>query len=186
MLPVLIPVGIVAFLAGIGVAARGRSQDDERSSPVKGVVFVRWLRFTRTMARNPLSYDAPNGRMGAFGLHARRLADVGLVQAPHKVAVGSDVGVWTAAWRPPLSKELFLKSPPIQYEAFKRSVADMVPKVSGLVGEDVEGAKCTLSGLLGVGHMAGVAGVEGWVRDPKVREKFQKTTEAFHQTNGIF
>ena len=186
MLPIAIPVGIIAFLTGVGVAARGGSRGSTQDSPVKGVVFVRWLRFTRTMARHPLSHEAPGGRMGAFGRHPRRLSDVGLVQAPHKVAVGGDVGVWTAAWRPPLSKELFLKSPPIQYEAFKRSVVDMVPKVSGFIGTDVNGVKCTLSGLLGVGHMAGVAGVEGWVKDPKVREKFRKTTEAFTLTNGIF
>jgi hypothetical protein len=186
LLPIAIPLGIIAFLSGIGVAARGGSRGTAQDSPVKGVVFVRWLRFTRIMAKSPLSHDAPNGRMGAFGLHPRRLADVGLVQAPHKVTVGDDVGVWTAAWRPPLSKELFLKSPPIQYEAFKRSVVDMVPKVSGLVGTDVGGVKCTLSGLLGVGHQAGVAGVDGWVKDSKVREKFGKTTATFHLTNGIF
>ena len=185
MLPIVIPIGIIAFLTGVGVAARG-SQSTTRDSPVKGVVYVRWLRFTRAMARHPLSYDSPGGRMGAFGLHTRRLADVGLASDPHKTTVGGEVGVWTADWKAPLSKAGFLRSAPLQYEAFRRSVVDMVPKVSGLVDTDVGGAKCTLSGLLGVGHMAGIAGVGEWVRDAKVREKFQKTTDVFNQTNGIF
>ena len=186
MLPVAIPVGIIAFLTGIGVAARGGSRSAPQDSPVKGVVYVRWLRFTRAMARHPLSYDSPGGRVGAFGLHARRLADVGLANSPRKTTVGEEVGVWTADWRKPLSKAGFLKSPPLQYEAFRRSVVDMVPRVSGLVGSDVGSSKCTLSGLLGVGHMAGVSGVEGWVKDARVREKFQKTTDVFNLTNGIF
>jgi hypothetical protein len=62
----------------------------------------------------------------------------------------------------------------------------MVPRVSKLVGADVGGVKCSLSGLLGVGHMAGASGVEGWVRDATVRAKFGKTTDTFNLTNGIF
>ena len=186
MLPIVLPLTLVGLLTGAGLATSRRGLSMLPQSPIEGVVFVRWIRFTRTMARHPLSHESPSGRLGTFGLHVRRLSDVGLAQCPRKAEVGGEVGVWTANWRHPLSKDLFLKSPPVQYEAFKRSVVDMVPKVKGLVGAEVDGEKCTLSGLLGVGHMAGIAGVEGWVKDVRVREKFAKTTNTFNLTNGIF
>ena len=145
-----------------------------------------WTRFVRTMARHPRSYDGPRGRMGAFGMDARRLADVGLCTAPKKATVGSETGVWTAAWKKPLSKEGYLRSLPVQYFGFKRSMQLMVPKVAGFVGADVDEKRCTLSGLLGVSHLAGQAGVASWVRDANVRKKFAKTTETFNLTNGIF
>ena len=186
MLPIVLPLTLVGVLTGAGLATSRRGLSLLPKSPVEGVVVVRWVRFTRTLARHPLGYDAPGGRMGMFGLHARRLADVGLAQNPRKETIGSEVGVWTADWQKPLSKKTFLASPPLQYEAFKRSVVDMVPKVSGLVGAVIDGEKCTLSGLLGVGHVAGSAGVAGWVKDPAVRKKFQNTTNTFNLTNGIF
>lgn len=186
MLPIVLPLTLVGLLTGAGLATSRRGLSMLPKSPIEGVVLIRWVRFTRTLARHPLGYRSPSGRMGAFGLHARRLADVGLAANPRKEEIGGEVGVWTADWKKPLTMEGFLKSSPVQYEAFRRSVVDMVPKVSGLVGAEVDGKKCTLSGLLGVGHMAGAAGVDGWVKDAKVREKFQHTTNTFNLTNGIF
>ncbi len=119
-------------------------------------------------------------------MDARKLADVGLASAPRKTTVGNETGVWTADFRKPLTKEVFLKSAPVQYAAFKRSMVSMVPTVKGFVGAKVDGVSCSLSGLLGVGHLAGSAGVASWVRDPLVRKKFQKTTDTFNLTNGIF
>jgi hypothetical protein len=124
--------------------------------------------------------------MGAFGMDARRLADVGLCSEPRKATVGGELGVWTAAWQRPLTKPGYLKSLPLQYEAFKRSMVLMAPRVAGFVGTNVDGKKCTLSGLLGVGHLAGQSGVESWVKDASVRKKFKQTTETFNLTNGIF
>jgi hypothetical protein len=124
--------------------------------------------------------------MGAFGMDARRLTDVGLCSAPRKATVGSELGVWTAAWQRPLTKDRYLRSLPVQYAAFRRSMQLMVPKVAGFVGMDVDGKKCTLSGLLGVSHLAGQSGVESWVKDASVRKKFKQTTETFNLTNGIF
>jgi hypothetical protein len=62
----------------------------------------------------------------------------------------------------------------------------MAPRVSGLVGVEVDGARCSLSGLLGVAHMAGVEGCLGWVKDPQARRKFSETTKVFEKCNGIF
>ena len=124
--------------------------------------------------------------MGLFGLDARRLSDVGFMDKPRKTVIGSETGVWTGEWKAPLTSEKFLSSVPAQYEAFTRSMRTMAPKVAPLVGADVDGTAATLSGLLGVGHVAGEAGVEGWVKDPSTREKFKATTASFKRTNGIF
>jgi hypothetical protein len=62
----------------------------------------------------------------------------------------------------------------------------MAPKVGAFVGADIGGVKATLSGLLGVGHLAGEAGVESWVKSGDVRRKFKATTANFVKTNNIF
>jgi hypothetical protein len=96
-------------------------------------------------------------------------------------------GVWMGTWVEPLTETKFLGSMPLQYAAFVKSMKDMAPKVSGLVGRTVEGGKqCSLSGLLGVSHMAGAAAVESWASDSRIRAEFPRTTEMFEKTNGIF
>jgi len=187
LLPLIaIPVGLTALLTGAALATSRRGLTMLPQSPIRGILLVRWTRFVRTMARHPRSYDSPRGRLGAFGMDARRLSDVGLCNGPKKATVGGELGVWTATWKKPLTKEHYLQSLPVQYAAFRRSMQLMIPKVSGFVGCDVEGSRCTLSGLLGVGHLAGQSGVESWVKDASVRKKFKQTTETFNLTNGIF
>lgn len=187
MLPLLaVPIGLVGLLTGISLATGRRGLTMLPQSPIRGIVLVRWLRFTRTMARSPQNYESPRGRLGAFDMDARRLSDVGLAENLRKAIVGSETGVWTADFKKPLTKEKFLGSLPVQYEAFKRSMVQMTPAVVGFVGAEVDGCRCSLSGLLGVGHMAGVAGVASWVKSPETRKKFKNTTETFQLTNGIF
>ena len=185
----LIPIGIFSFLGG---AAFGRSRKGlsmtkpGRDGPLPGIPIAHWERFITVMAIAPKRQVSPRYRLGTFGLDARRLADVGFMQSPRKVAVGGESGVWTGEWKRPLTTEKFLGSMPVQYTAFKRSMARMAPKVAGFVGTEIEGTKATLSGLLGVGHLAGEAGVKSWVEDPDVRKRFKATTANFARTNGIF
>ena len=187
MLPLLaIPIGLVGLLTGISLATGRRGLTMLPKSPIRGIILVRWTRFTRTMGRRPRNYESPRGRLGAFDMDARRLSDVDFAENPHKVIVGSETGVWAADFKKPLTKDAFLGSLPLQYEAFKRSMVQMTPAVVGFVGTEVDGCKCSLSGLLGVGHMAGVAGVASWVKSPEIRKKFKNTTEMFQATNGIF
>jgi hypothetical protein len=184
---ILLPVGVFSFLAG---ATFGRSRKGlsmlKPSSPLPGVPLLRWERFVTIMAVAPKRHVTPRYRLGTFGLDARRLSDVGFVEKPRKAVVGSETGVWVGEWKKPLTTEKFLDSMPVQYLAFKRSMAKMTPKVAGLVGAKIDGKECTLSGLLGVGHLAGEAGVESWVKSPEVRNRFKATTQKFSQTNGIF
>jgi hypothetical protein len=185
----LIPVSIFSFLGG-AVLLRSRKNlsmlPAEKQGPLPGVPLMAWTRFISIMAIVPKKTMTPRGRMGAFGLDARRLADVGFMEKPRKATVGGETGVWVGEWKAPLSTEKFLNSTPAQYEAFKRSMKIMAPKVGSFVGTDIGGVKATLSGLLGVGHLAGEAGVESWVRNEDVRRKFKATTANFIKTNNIF
>lgn len=187
MHPILIlPLGLIGFLTGFSLGKGRKGLSMLPQSPLPGIIQGAWLRYTIIMARRPLGWQSPRGQMGAFGMDARRLADVGLMVAPKKSTIGRETGVWTGEWRKPLSQESYLKSLPLQYTGFKRSMVSLTPKVLGFVGAVVDGKKCTLSGLLGVGHLAGESGVESWVKDPKVREKFKKTTDTFNLVNGVF
>lgn len=186
---VLLPVSIFSFLGG---AILGRSRKNlsmlppTKEGPLRGVPMLSWEKFITIMAISPKRTITPRGRMGAFGLDARRLADVGFMTRPRKTTVGGETGVWTGEWNSPLTTEKFLESTPAQYEAFRRSMRAMAPKVGRFIGYSVDGARATLSGLLGVGHLAGEAGVESWVRDPETRRRFKATTARFAQANNIF
>ena len=195
MLATLIPVGIVALLIGaaLGTGRKGltmlpeglRPEGLRPESPVRGILIVRWTRFHRLMARHPRDYDSA-GHLGAWGMTARGLHDAGLVDAPKKTAVGREVGIWSGEWKKPLSKEKFLGSLPLQSRAFELATEKLVPAAAPHVGAVVDGKTCSLSGLLGVGHAAGAAGLVDWVRNPASRQKFKRTTETFNLTNGIF
>lgn len=185
----LIPVGVFGFLGGaaFGTSRRGLSMlPPEKPSPLRGVPKLSWEKFVSVMVVAPKTAATPRGRLGMFGMDARRLADVSFMRSPRKVTVGGVPGVWSGEWVAPLSRDAFLASTPAQYEAFARSMRRMSPKVAKMVGLTVSGKKCTLSGLLAAGHLAGEDGVESWVADPAVREKFKATTANFDRANGIF
>jgi hypothetical protein len=185
----LIPVGIFSFLGGAALFKSRKNLSmlpPEKQGPLPGVPIASWTRFISIMAIAPKKTVTPRGRMGAFGLDARRLSDVGFMEKPRKTTIGGETGVWTGDWKAPLTTEKFLDSTPAQYEAFKRSMKLMAPKVGSFVGADIDGVPATLSGLLGVGHLAGEAGVESWVKNPDIRKKFKATSVNFNKTNNIF
>jgi len=184
------PVAIFSFLGG-ALLGRGSRKNLSMLPPgkegaLRGVPLLSWERFITIVAVAPKKAVTPRGRMGYFGLDARRLADVGFMTRPRKTTVGGETGVWTGEWKKPLTAKKFLESAPAQYEAFRRSMRTMAPKVGAFVGTSIDGSRATLSGLLGVGHLAGEAGVESWVRDPDVRRRFKATTASFARTNGVF
>ena len=181
----LLPAALGGY--ALGMSRKGMSmRAPQKSSPVRGVPIFAWEKFVALMVVAPKKTITPRGRTGMFGLDARRLSDVGFMTNARKTTVGSESGVWAGEWVPPLTQQKFLESTPAQYEAFSRSMRRMVPKVAGMVGAPVGGARATLSGLLAVGHLAGENGVTSWVRDPAVREKFKATTRNFEKANGLF
>jgi hypothetical protein len=184
----LLPVGIFGFLGGavLGKSRKGLSMlPPERRSPL-GVPMLSWEKFVTVMVVAPRKQVTPRGRWGMFGMDARRLSDVGFMTGPRKCTIGGEAGVWSGNWVAPLDGPKFLASSPAQYEAFSRSMRQMAPAVSGLIGLPVGKTKASLSGLLAVGHLAGEDGVASWVADPTVREKFRATTANFERANGIF
>lgn len=185
----LIPVGIFAFLGGafLGRTRKGLSmRPSSKDGPLQAIPLANWGRFVSVMVVAPRDKVTPRYRLGTFGMDTRRLADVGFMVEPRKATVGNEAGVWVGKWKAPLTTDKFLGSMPAQYEAFKRSMSKMIPAVSGLVGHEVDGVRCTLSGLLAVGHLAGEGGVKGWTEDPTVRARFKATTANFTKANGIF
>jgi hypothetical protein len=187
VIPAYVSLG---FLAGASIFGPGRKGltmlPPARMSPLRGVILLRWTRFVTTMARSPANYSSPRGRHGMFGMDMRRLSDVGFVKKPRKAEINGECGVWTGEWTPPLSTKVYLASKPVQYESFKRSMIRLAPKAQKYVGTKVDGAVCSLSGLLGVGHHAGESGIESWVKNPETRKKFSATTQTFNLVNGIF
>jgi hypothetical protein len=190
MVPALIiPVAVFSFLGGavLGRSRRGLSMlPPERQGPLPGVPIAAWRRFVTVMVVRPRSDVGPRGRLGYFGLDARRLADVGFMRGAHKERVGDEVGTWVGEWVPPLSRESFLASAGAQHEALARSTRRMLPKVLPHVGREIDGRRATLSGLLAAGHLAGEEGLGSWAADATVRRKFRATTANFERANGIF
>ena len=184
----LLPVGIFGFLGGavLGVSRKNLSMRPDPKVNKFGIPIITWERFVTIMAIAPRQNVTPRRRFGMFGLDARRLSDVGFMTRPRKVSIGSEGGVWSGEWVPPLSESKFLASTPVQYAAFARSMKKLVPRALPHVGKVIDGKKASLSGLLAVGHLAGEAGLESWVKDSAVRQKFGATTKNFERANGVF
>jgi hypothetical protein len=183
----LVPAAIFSFLAGAALFGPGRrGLTMLRESPIKGIALIRWRRFVVVMAKHPRDYRSPRGQYGMYGMGMRSLSDVGFAGEARKADLGAETGVWVASWKDPLTEDIFLGSERLQDEAFARSMRKLLPAVAGFVGHDIDGVKCTLSGLLGVGHHAGAKGTRSWVEDPEIRRKFKATTDTFRKANGIF
>jgi hypothetical protein len=185
----IIPAALLGFFAGVSSKSRkGLSMTPHNPrAPLDNVPFMSWDRFVSVMVVGPKNNISKRGHLGAFGMDARRLKDVGAMVNARKGARNGEVGVWIGEWSPPLTEAGFLGSMPLQYAVFVREMRAAAPKVSGLVGEVVDGGvQCSLSGLLGVSHAAGEGGVESWVRDAATRKRFPGTTELFGRTNQIF
>lgn len=190
MTPILLlPAAVFSFLGGLslGKSRRGLSMlPPERRSPLPGVPIAAWRRFVAVMVVRPRGDVGPRGRLGYFGLDARRLADVGFMRGAHKERVGDEVGTWVGEWVAPLTHESFLASAGAQHEALARSMRKMLPRALPHVGRAIDGRRATLSGLLAAGHLAGEEGLGSWATDPSVRRKFRATTANFERANGMF
>lgn len=124
------------------------------------------------------------GRVGIYAISVPRLADLDVVTRPRKVGK-----IWQAEW-PGVSREQFLADQDLQREVLFRSLRnyaqDVDDRYRAAVGKKLGGTVVTLSGLLAVAHVAGLRGLETWLRDPSVRVKFGGTTKLFAAANGIF
>lgn len=185
MWPLALGSAIVGYLVGRRKGAGGRGPAAP-AAPVSGVAPEAWERFVAQMAVADKSHVSERGKLGAFQMDARRLADVGAMRRAWKGPRGGVAGAWVGEWASGLTEAAFLGSMPLQYAVFARSMRAAAPKVSPLVGSVIDGKVATLSGLLGVSHAAGERSVEGFVRDPMIRTRFPSTADVFRRTNGIF
>lgn len=183
MHPILaIPVALVGYFLGRKTAEKKAASKGVSGIPLSDVTLGAWEKFVAAMARSPKTEVGRKGKLGVFQIDARRLADVGAMSKAWKKSDGS----WTGEWSGKLTEEKFLGSMPAQYAVFVRSMKAAAPKVGAFIGCQIGEKKATLSGLLGVAHVAGERGVGSFVRDADVRAKFPATMETFTRTNGIF
>jgi hypothetical protein len=178
-----IPAAILGYFLGRKSAdKKATSKTAGAGAPLDDVTLGAWESFVAEMAKAPKASVGRKGKLGAFQIDARKLADVGAMSKAWKKPDGS----WTGSWSAGLTESAFLGSMPLQYAVFVRSMRAAAPKVSSLVGAKIDGKPASLSGLLGVSHVAGERGVASFVRDADVRARFPATSEVFGRTNGIF
>lgn len=185
MFPLVIGSALLGFAVGRLSNAR-KKKEAAGSSPIAGVAAEPWSSFVARMAVADKGHVGRKGKLGAFQMDARRLTDVGAMTRAWKGKREEEVGAWMGEWIAGLTEKEFLGNLPLQYAVFSRSMRAAAPKVSPLVGKVVDGKVASLSGLLGVSHVAGERGVEGFVMDRQVRTRFPSTAAVFSRTNGIF
>jgi hypothetical protein len=159
-------------------------------SPFSTISAYRWTKFVRTMAHEQSERKNHPSQLGIFLFSVPRLAELGIVTNPQKLEKDGHK-VWTAEWKKPLTEELFLSRPNVQYKVFVQSVKQLFPILSGekfssFMGRGAEGKKVTLSGMVALAHRAGVKGAYGWLSRPEQRSKFPHTTQAFLSSTGVF
>lgn len=188
----MIQLGIgaaVGFALGAAISSQSRKSKAALSEPLTSVPRPAFARFVALMACSPSAFKSSSGKLGAFQFSPRRLQDLGLVSETSRTSLPSSSSpspIWIATWRQPFSEDLFLSSPKVQYAAFVKSCRKYLPTAIAHRAKNIDGKISTLSGILGVLHVAGESGFASWFSDPKVRKRFTNTTSTFNNTNGVF
>jgi hypothetical protein len=155
-------------------------------SPFPEASDAAWTEFVQTLAGPVADARTAAGRLGRFGMHLRRLEDLRCVRGVERAEDGRVV----ARWVPPLTEEMFLADPRLQYRALTLSLRGLRSLVLGseppLVGRLVGRTRATLSGLLAVAHRLGFSGLVAWVESPITRERQRVATSMFERANGRF
>lgn len=146
-------------------------------SPIKGVSDAGWSEyFSRSVKPGPI----PAGLIGAFRFKLRALEDIGIVEN-----VSKNNGKWSATWKA-CTKEQFLSSTALQYDAFKKqSVMHyewLLTRYYPSLGADIEGRKATASGLLSVMRLLGIGCFEKWLGG----NRLPNANAVFKEMNSIF
>lgn len=180
------PTGRQAVQAAARVGQLG-----DAASPVEGVPDAQWEKFAAVLSKDrPLGAE-DRGRLGMYSTSVRRLADLGIVSNPRKERTATG-DTWAADWDK-ISRDAFLASPRAQHQVLRKSMSDYAAAIretmAPAIGRKFSPADrdvVSLSGLLAVAHVAGLKGLESWLRSAEERKKFPNTTRLFAETNGIF
>lgn len=155
-------------------------------SPLPGVPDASWTRFALGMATASPGSRSARGHLGMFRMGLPRLEDLGYLKQKKAEGTGAPVVEWQA----PLSEKVFLLSPELQYQAFSESMVDhrkqILARHGGALGRVLAGRPATLSGLLGVAHQAGLAGLDTWIAAGGDRKRYPNTTAAYVRWVRLF
>lgn len=171
-------------------AVEDARREATRRSPLAGVADEAWRKFVAAArvpdAEDEPDYVSPRFRLGLYGLDARTLTDIRVMQRPRR---GEWQGheVWLADWAP--SAAGWLENPEAQYVALAKLTrlhADTITKKhAAALGQELEpDAPATLSGLLAVARLAGLGGLSRFLS--AADERFPNTLRAYRASNGIF
>ncbi len=144
-------------------------------SPIRSADSPSWSRFVRALSTKDLDHVSTDGSLGCFEMRPRRLGDIGIMTNLRR---GQDTNraVWEGNFVLPLTKDRFLDSPVVQYNALVLSVTDHDLTLKDLP----EGV--TRSGALAILHQAGPWGLSSWRKG----NRREDTILLFNHTNGIF
>jgi hypothetical protein len=184
--------------ASVNTAESGRTEKLERpaapAAPVAAtateeVPAAKLGEFASVLRANRSPDADAKGRVGVYAMSMQRLADLGIVKNPHKTGPRGQ-STWTAEWSERLPREKFVADEDLQAAALGKSLRlytdEIRGKFGGVIGKKLGETTVTLSGLLAVAHVAGIRGLETWLRDAGVRAKFPGTTGLFNKANGLF
>jgi len=179
-----------ASRAVIYAAVEDARREATRRSPLDGVADTAWRQFVAAArvpdAEGEPDYVSPRFRLGLYGLDARTLTDIRVMQRPRR---GEWQGheVWLADWAP--SAAGWLEDPEAQYTALAKLTKlhgdTITKKHAAALGQPLAGDEpATLSGLLAVARLAGLGGLSRFLSAED--ERFPNTLRAYRASNGIF
>lgn len=146
-------------------------------SPLPDVGDLEWSMYCHALAREQPMFDS-NRRVGRYEHRKDRLRELGLdpaVLTKHPRALDlQDAALAIDA------------ADSYQHLAASGTADAHIGRAIELPGDDAGPHKITLSGLLGVAHVAGLEGLVGWLEHREDRKRFPHTTATFAVTNGVF
>lgn len=169
------------------LVARGDTLVDEDESLVLlkselfGVSDEAWTRFVTSQKTADVGTVSLSNALGMFETMPRRLADLGFVEKLTRTKSPTGRVVWTARFIPPVTSDIFLTNPELQYKAFVASVKDYAEKLGK--GDIHSDNSMSLSGKLAILHRCGPNGLNTW---NNTKDRFVSTIQAFEKSKDIF
>ena len=170
------------------------SMPQHLSSPIPEATNDGWTKFVACMKAGNTQTVTPSALLGMFLHGYRRLEDLGyvergstkLVEFPHPTKPHGNKA-YIGKFKPPYTLEWFLSDASLQYEAFVKDIkahrASVLLKYpSEVIGRNIAGKTVTISGLLAVAKMAGLKGLDAFLKG----SHYPNTLEAFNKCSGIF
>lgn len=159
------------------------------TSVIPGVTDAQWTAYVKKQKQGKINGVTKSNSLGLFLMGYRMLQDLGYTRNSRKVAKvidGVSRTVWDGEFIPPLTLDSFLSNALVQYEAFAKMSVLQAARIKSLYGPLIAGSNgsITLSGLLNVAKVAGMGGLDAWLKEPGKRKA--DTTAEFNSFNGMF